>query len=130
MALLDKLGGPFKWLGRVLDRSTRNQAVYLASLSLAKWLALKALIVTIVFVGLYVVFHNFLVYFMDEALTAMHDRVDQEIVDYGGISYFTMLIELTGVGAWLGSKLKVVEAFTVLMVGVTFRAIRDFIPFI
>lgn len=93
------------------------------SIETVKWLAYRAFTLFIVFVAIPIVLYNVLTGmlfdFMDYAMT---------YVSGSGVSAFTL--QLTGMGAYIASKIQLVQAFSTYMSFVAIRFIMRFIPFL
>jgi hypothetical protein len=87
-----------------------------------KWLAFRALMLFLLFVALPIVLYNTLTGlifdFMDIALSYLSDQ---------GISAYTL--QITGIGAYIASKIQLVQAVSIYMSFVSIRFLMRFIPF-
>jgi hypothetical protein len=92
------------------------------SVETLKFIAWRALMMFLVFVALPIVLYNVLTGivfdFMDFSMSYLTGQ---------GISQFT--VQLTGMGAYIASKIQLVQAFSVYMSFVAIRFIMRFIPF-
>ena len=92
-------------------------------LELAKWSAKKIVVLSFLTVGIYIIFNNVLVWLIDKILT----EVGSLVSDQG--SFDSIVIQLTGLGAYFANEMRLVDAFAVIVTGFTIRAVRQFLPF-
>lgn len=92
------------------------------SVEVLKWVAFRALMIFLMFVALPVVLYNtftgLIFDFMDVSLNYLTDQ---------GISAYTL--QITGIGAYIASKIQLVQAVSLYMSFVSIRFVMRFIPF-
>jgi len=88
----------------------------------AFFLALKALLVSLITVSLAVIFHNFVLDFLFEWISSATASLPD-----GGLS--STIYQLTGLGGWVGSQLRLPECFSVIVSASIMVGVRRFIPF-
>ena len=106
-----------------LGGAVRSLGIRQAAIASAKFVATKVVLTTLLVSGLAIVLHNFVISFMTDFINASA----QEMTD-GNMQSF--LINLEGIGAYIGNKLKLQESISLILSGVSVGAVRKFIPFI
>lgn len=91
------------------------------ALELAKWGAKKLLITAFFTVAIYVVANNFLVWFIGKVI-----EETSQFMDAG--TFESSAFQLIGLGAYLAEKFRLVESFSLVVTGLSIRAIRQFLP--
>lgn len=109
----------FGWLFSKLTGIFSTQLM----MEVAKWTAKKTVVLAFIATGIYVVFNNVLVFFIDKVLTEVSGMVQTQG------TFSTITIELTGLAAYFANEMNLVPAFALIITGVTIRAIRQFLPF-
>ena len=104
----------------------RGSSVFQAAIAVAKFLAIKALLIALVSTVAVVVFHNFLIDFMTDALSQFSTYLESNVS--GNIQAVVHTFE--GLGGYLADKLKIVESFSLIMSGLSVGIIRRMIPFV
>ena len=99
--------------------STFNK--YVSDVSL-RWVALKTLVYTFLTVTLPAVLKNLLAWLFG----VMVSQVDQ--LDWGSMS--SVVVELSGLGAWFAVHLRFLDCFAVLVTCLIIRLVLNFIPFV
>lgn len=89
---------------------------------LAKWTAAKVLLTSFLTVGIYIVANNLLVW----AVTKILEQTSQ-FASLGSME--SSVIQLTGIGAYFADHLLLIPSFSLIIAGVSIRAIRQFLPF-
>jgi hypothetical protein len=89
----------------------------------ALFLALKALLITLITVTLAIVFHNFILDFVLEWVQGVVSGLPDS-----GLS--ATVYQMTGVAGWFGSLLKIPECTSVIISSACVIGIRRFIPFL
>lgn len=92
------------------------------SIELLKWVAFRALMIFLIFVALPVVLYNT---FTDLIFDFMEIALDY--LTSQGISSYTL--QITGIGAYIASKIQLVQAVSLYMSFVSIRFLMRFIPF-
>ena len=92
-------------------------------LELAKWSAKKIVVLSFLTVGIYIVFNNVLVWLINKIL----DEVGALVTEQG--SFDSIVIQLSGLGAYFANQMRLVDAFAIIVTGFTIRAVRQFLPF-
>ncbi|RUM32534.1 MAG: hypothetical protein DSY42_00690 [Aquifex sp.] len=95
---------------------------YIFNNDVARFIALKTLLVTLFIVALPIVLNNFLYELIDLLYTFMSSHINES-----GSSF---VVRFTGLTAWLLSVLKIPDAFSVIMSAVMVRVTLDHIPFL
>jgi len=104
----------------------RGSSVFQAAIAVAKFAAIKALLIALISTVAVVVFHNFLLDFMTDALSQFSTFLESNVS--GDIQSVVHTFE--GLGGYLADQLKIVESFSLIMSGLTVGIVRRFIPFI
>jgi len=93
----------------------------ISSIGLA-WLAFKAFVLGIVYVGIPLLVYNFAVKFITDFIQFGMNYVEQSEVD-------SFVIELTGMGGWMAQQIQLPTAFSIFMGFLSIRFVTRFIPF-
>ncbi len=112
--LLRMIGKIGTWLGA--------STVASAGVEIAKWASWKILLAGFWFTGVYILCNNLFVFLLN-TISAMMPAV------YGGGAPGTsLMMELTGLGAYLANKMQLVESFSALISGMSLAFVRTFLP--
>jgi hypothetical protein len=87
----------------------------------AFFVALKALLITLLTVTLAIVLHNFVLDFVLE-------WIQSAVANLPSGSFSSAIYQLTGVGGWFGSQLRIPECASVIISASTMVGIRRMIP--
>ena len=110
---------------RVMGAITAGSAWQLAK-AIALFVAFKTVMVALITVVLAVVLHNFVVGFITDFLTAATSDLPTD-----GVSITEpIVIQLTGLAAWIGYNLKVPESMSVYVACLSIAAVRSWVPFL
>lgn len=93
-----------------------------AGVEVAKWAAWKVLLAGFWFTGVYILFNNLFVFLLNTISAMMPD------VYGGGAPGTSLMVELTGLGAYLANKLQLMESFSALIAGISLAFVRSFLP--
>lgn len=88
----------------------------------AKWTAAKIILTAFISVGIYIIANNLLVWVVSKILEETSQFASQ-----GELSPF--VLQLTGLGGYLAGCFKLVQSFSLIVMGFSVRAIRQFLPF-
>lgn len=109
----------FGWLlGGVTGLFGRSWAV-----ELAKWTAGKVILTAFCTIGIYILCNNVLVW----AVTKIIAETSAQLGNQGSLQ--NAVIQLSGLGAYIADKFRLVPSFAIVVTGLSIRAIRQFLPF-
>ena len=104
----------------------RGATLFQAAVSVAKFVAIKALLITLLTTVAVVVFHNFIIDFITSYMEQFVSFATSSLPSgFESVSH-----QFTGIGAYLADKLQIVESFSLVMSGLMVGVVRRFIPFI
>lgn len=89
--------------------------------SVARYLAIKAVLITLITVTLPIILHNFVVWFFDQIYQFVSSSLPS-----GGLS--STVLQFSGLAGYLAVHLRFPEMFAVIVTGISIRAILNFIP--
>lgn len=92
--------------------------------SVIRWAATKALLIALITVTFPILMHNFAFWIFDVFM----QFVSANLPDEGGVP--SAVLSFTGLSAWFAIKFKFLECFSVMMTGLSIRAVLNFIPFV
>ena len=104
----------------------RGATLFQAAVTVAKYVAIKALLITLLTTVAVVVFHNFLIDF----ITSMLSQFETYATSHLSPGFEKITHQFTGLGGYLADKLQIVESFSLIMSGLMVGVIRRFIPFV
>jgi len=95
----------------------------LFTLEALKFVAYKAMILFIVFIALPIVLYNVTV-------GLLFDFIEYALSYLTGLNISSQVVSIAGIGAYIATKIKLVEAVTVFLSFVSIKFIMRFIPFL
>ena len=97
--------------------------MFSAAAALAKFIATKAFLIGLFYIGLPILVYNFLLNFIIEFI----DYGMQYIAD---ANVSELAIQFTGMGGWIANQIMLPQAFAVFMSFLAIRFVMRFIPFL
>lgn len=104
----------------------RGASLFQAAVQVAKFVAMKALLITLITTVAVVVFHNFIIDFLTMALSQFNTYVTNNLNP--GLE--PVVHQFSGIGGYLATKLQIVQSFSLVMSGLMVGVVRRFIPFV
>lgn len=92
------------------------------SVETLKWLAFRAFMLFIVFVAVPIVLYNV-------ATDLIFDFIDYAMSYISGSGVTSYTVQLTGLGAYIAQKIRLVEAISIMLTFTSIRFLMRFIPF-
>ena len=91
-----------------------------------KWLAFRALMITLFMVVLPLALMKGFYYILDAYLT----YVEQNLPDQSQLDFSSYALQLSGLSAWFAVHLRIPEAASIVAGAVSLRWVLNFVPFI